>query len=600
VRPLVALHRRRAALAKRLIGAGRGGGLLAALAVGDRRALGEDTRAAFRRLGLSHLLAVSGLHLAMVSGLTFAAARAIAVRSVAVAARWDARVVALAPAVLAAVLYALLSGWGVPVRRALVFLLAVALAVARGRPGLRGQPLAAAAMGVLAFEPQALFSPGAQLSFAASAALASAAPSSAPLPIGGRARLRRALSDGLGASASAVAATAPLTALHWGRVAPLGLVANLLAIPWTAFALLPAALGAALVAELPFAAPAEIVLGLSEGLARLTLHGVEAAASVFPWTDLAAQVDRRWLVPVGVLVWLALRVRGSLARTMLAVGVSVALAVTPVGEFSPPAPRMIALEVGQGSATVVQGREAAVLIDAGTAIPGGPDLGLRVVVRALAALGIGRLDRVLVTHADLDHRGGIPAVLAAVPVGAVWIPHGGGTEAAFRAVVEAARVRGVPVFERGAGSPAARVGDLRLTPLWPPRGGARGPRNDRSLVVRVDVGGRRLLFCGDIGGRAEAVLAAHPSALRAEVLDLPHHGSRTSGTASFLRAVGASVAVASAPLAGRFGMPHPELLQRARAAHLSVWWTGRDGAVLIGLGRPLAVWSLTERAPFHP
>ncbi len=83
--------------------------------------------------------------------------------------------------------------------------------------------------------------------------------------------------------------------------------------------------------------------------------------------------------------------------------------------------------------------------------------------------------------------------------------------------------------------------------------------------------------------------------LRAEVLVLPHHGSRSSSTAIFLDAVGATVAIASAPCNGRFGMPHREVIDRAGAAGLSVWWTGRDGAVLVGLRDPLTVWGFADR-----
>ena len=233
------------------------------------------------------------------------------------------------------------------------------------------------------------------------------------------------------------------------------------------------------------------------------------------------------------------------------------------------------------------------LVDAGGAFPGG-DLGRRAVVPALRALGIQRLDLVVASHADLDHRGGLPAVLAALPVGAVWIPAGTAEEPAFARLLEAARARAVPVFERGAGSPTAAIGDLRVTPLWPPgRSGVRS-RNDSSLVVRVEVGGRRVLLPGDVEAAAEAALVAGGAELRAEVLVLPHHGSRSSSSRAFLEAVAPELAVASAPWQGRFGMPHREVLERARAAGIPVWWTGRDGAVLVGLGQPLVAWGLRE------
>ncbi len=110
--------------------------------------------------------------------------------------------------------------------------------------------------------------------------------------------------------------------------------------------------------------------------------------------------------------------------------------------------------------------------------------------------------------------------------------------------------------------------------------------------MRIDVRGRRVLLPGDIEAAAESALLAAGAELRADLLKLPHHGSRSSSTARFLEAVGATLAVASAPWQGRFGMPHAEVLERARGAHLTVWWTGRDGAVMVGLGEPLVAWGL--------
>ena len=110
--------------------------------------------------------------------------------------------------------------------------------------------------------------------------------------------------------------------------------------------------------------------------------------------------------------------------------------------------------------------------------------------------------------------------------------------------------------------------------------------------MRIEVAGRRLLLPGDIERGAEAALLAGGADLHADVLKLPHHGSRSSSTAAWLEAVGATLAVASAPWQGRFGMPHREVLDRAYAADLSVWWTGRDGAVMVGLGAPLVAWGL--------
>jgi competence protein ComEC len=257
---------------------------------------------------------------------------------------------------------------------------------------------------------------------------------------------------------------------------------------------------------------------------------------------------------------------------------------------------MVGLDVGQGAASIVQGLHTAVLFDGGGSTASG-DWGRRAIVPALRALGIERLDRVVVSHGDLDHRGGIPSVLERIDVDEVWIPYGASGSPEFATIIGVAHRRGVLVSEQGEGSAARLAGELTLTGLWPPRTGSGGSRNSRSLVVRVEVlpgavpadthAPVRVLMPGDIGAAAEAELLASGADLRSDVLALGHHGSRTSSTDAFLAAVGAQIAIASAPCAGRFGMPHPEVRQRAREAGMSLWWTGRDGAVIVGLGAPM-------------
>jgi competence protein ComEC len=212
------------------------------------------------------------------------------------------------------------------------------------------------------------------------------------------------------------------------------------------------------------------------------------------------------------------------------------------------------------------------------------DLGRSAVVPALAALGIKRLDLMIASHGDLDHRGGLGSVLARVPTTRLWLPAGGRGDPAFAGLLAEAARREVEVSEKRGGDGTERIGDLAVTPLWPPRPGELA-RNQASLVVRVDVAGSRVLLTGDIEAATEAALLASGADLRAEVLELPHHGSRTSATAAFLRAVAPSVAIASAPCWSRFGMPHREVLDRAKALGIPVWWTGRDGAVLVGLAK---------------
>jgi competence protein ComEC len=585
---------------QRLRDAGPGGGLLAALSLGDRSGLSREVRDRLSKLGLSHLIAVSGLHLTLIAALAYAAGRLGFSRIAQLAERRDTRRLSLAFALALAVGYALMSGWGIPVRRALVFLIAVAVGFLRRRPGRRGQPLALAGIAVLAFEPGALFEPGAQMSFAASAAIL------AGLGRTGRGegeagwapRVRRYADALLRTSSAAIAATAPLAAVHFGRVAPVGVLANLIGIPLTGAVLLPASLLAAVAALLaPGAKFTALLVSGSAALASAALRGAGRIASWLP--------EQPPIPPPSVVVVLAAfglaalvtRLQATWARIAVAMAAAALLAHCPAVSIVPRPPRVVALDVGQGAAVLVQGRGAAVLFDAGRAFPGGVDLGRTAVVPALAALGVERLDLVIASHADLDHRGGLPAVIERVPTERLWLPAGSRQDPGFAPLLALALALEVEVAEKGEGDASACFADLCVTPLWPSQSSGLS-RNEASLVVRVEVAGGRVLLTGDLEAATEAALIASGADLRAEVLELPHHGSRSSSTSAFLRAVSPSVAIASAPCPSRFGMPHRTVLDRAAAQGIPVWWTGRDGAVLVGLS-PLPVvrgWAPALRA----
>ncbi len=580
-RPLAWLHAFRAAASQRLLAYGEGGALLAALALGDRGGLDAARREQFRRLGLTHLLSVSGLHLVLVGALLYGVARRV-LRILPLVA--DRRRTALATAVLAASGYAVLAGFEVPVRRSLVLLLALAASVWLRRPLRRGAPLALAALAILAFEPEALFDAGAQMSFLASGALIFGLRREPEADAAARTGFRAAVLDLLDTSALATAATAPVAAAVIGSVSPWGLVANLVAVPWTGFVLMPISLAAGLLAG---AAPDTVVIGLVlRALSAAASFSLDALALVALATPPSWPARPALPFVLAALVALVFVLRATRASRRIAwtLAILAALALAPPPRIEPPPPRVVHLDVGQGDATLVQGTRAAILVDAGTALPDGIDMGASVAVPALRALGVRRLAVAVASHGDLDHRGGLASVLRAIPTERLWLPFGSLREPAFAALAAEARALGVRVEERGAGSPREAIGDLQVEPLWPPPAeDASRSRNDRSLTLRIELAGRTLLLAGDIEATAEAALIARGAPLRAELLKLSHHGSRTSSSAAFLAAVGGTVAVASAPRWSRFGMPHPEVSKRVQDAGYALWWTGRDGAVLVGL-----------------
>ena len=211
-------------------------------------------------------------------------------------------------------------------------------------------------------------------------------------------------------------------------------------------------------------------------------------------------------------------------------------------------------------------------------------MGRSVVAPGLRALGVSRLDALVVSHADLDHRGGLLHILTQFEVGEVWLPAATPGRDGFEALRSLAETRGVPVLELAAGDPIREVGDLVFEPLWPPPSSTEDSTNENSLVLRAEMAGYRILLTGDIGSRSERTLMDRGASLEADVLKVAHHGSGGSSTASFLHAVGARISLVSASCAGFSGLPSHHALKRLDASGAAVVWTGRDGAILVGLG----------------
>jgi competence protein ComEC len=593
-RGVVRLEARRYAAGDALAHRGDAGALLAGLGLGIRENLPEPLRRDVAALGIAHLLAVSGLHVGLVAAFAYVISRRLALCWPAFATRWDPRRAATGCAVFAALAYAAAAGQAVSAQRATLFAVLGSAALLSRRRAEPASILGCGLLAALAREPALLFAPGFQLSFAAVAALLLGKhPALAPPGARGSAgRAVTALRACCATTSAATLATAPLVAWHFQMVPLASLPANLVAIPWTSALLLPAALFASALAWIaphanwldPAIAPALAVAEASITWVERTSRGVPQGAPAAVSLPLCAFAEVVGVVLLATRQSLRSRVAGALLLTLL----------LSAGQRWVPPPRGTEawfFSVGHGDAALVRGGRSALLIDAGTE----PGPGRRgTVTRALDALRVRRLALLVVSHTDRDHRGGVPQILRTRPVDELWLPPGGTRDPAFEAILRAASARGCRIVERGLGDPAKSVGAMRVVPIWPPRrGGWRGATdNDRSLVVRVEHPRGALLFVGDLERAGEeALLAAHRDQgppLRAEVLKVGHHGSRSSSYSAFLRAVRPDHAVISAAEPARFGLPAPEVVERIAALGAHVHRTG-PGALRIDLERPWRV-----------
>jgi competence protein ComEC len=561
--------------------------LVRAIGTGDRGALDPATTLSFARSGLAHVLAVSGLHLVVVAFGLERLLRALLLRAEPVAARVDPRRLSAAAALPLSVLYALATGAGVPVLRA-----ALAASVAFGgalldREATAPNVLALAVLALLAADPGAALDPSLQLSFAAVAGLAlwagplrRALPVPAPRRGSWRARLQEPILRGVCATLAASAATAPVLAVHFRQLPLLGVLANVAGVPIGSALTALAALAALAAAAWP---PLAVPFLLASWPLAWGLRELSDVAAAPRWGVLG--LASPGLVGAGAFGLAALAATGARGwRRIAAAAFAVACLALP-GPIRAAAARarggleVIFVSVGQGDAAILRLPDgAAVLIDAGGAPDGGPDPGARDVVPLLRDLGVRRLAAVFVSHPHPDHALGLAAVLDAFPVERAF-SNGDDGEGASREILAALRPEPL--------APGARW--ERAGVVFEVRGGDRTTlaANDASLVLRVAYGRTAFLFPGDVEERGEASAVAQ-GGLAADVVKVPHHGSRRSSTAAFAAAVRPRFAVVSVAAENRFGFPHEEALARWRAAGALVIPTDEGAVRFLSDGRSVA------------
>jgi competence protein ComEC len=573
---------------------GDAAGFLLTVALGQRAGVGPEVEDGFRAAGATHVLSVSGLHLASVAALVFFLVRQAAAAVPGLALRVGAGRIAAAVALPAVLLYTLLTGEAVATERS-ALMAAVALgSTLAARPFSLATSIALSALVLLVRSPLVVLDVSFQLSFASVIALGLFArrlsPQRAPP---GTSRWRRAL-GWLGrfgaATLAASVATAPLVAHHFGEITPAAPLGNLALVPLVELVILPLGLGGALLGAVhPWLGV--IPLAAAGGAARLALwlaglfRGLAPVMLVrFPtWLETAALVVAggaalRALAPGTTRRWWAV----AASALVIAAG---SLTARDLLRRTAEGARITFLDVGQGDAAVVEAPGFVAVIDGGGTYDDSFDTGARVLEPFLRFRGIDRIDLVVLSHPHPDHLNGLFRLLSRFPVGALWTSGDDGRNPRYRQLLEVARQRGVPApvpraLERGA---------LRLRPLGPWLGASIGPPpgtsvNDASLVVQLRFAGRAVLFPGDVEADGEAELVGNAAAglsVASDVLKVPHHGSRTSSSDELLDAVGPSLAIISLGRQNRFHFPRPEVLRRYRQRGVRVLRTDESGAIIV-------------------
>ncbi|WP_068805801.1 DNA internalization-related competence protein ComEC/Rec2 [Thauera phenolivorans] len=571
------LHLRRGEVRERLLavlGERPYAGIVVALAVGDQRAITPAQWEVFRRTGVNHLVAISGLHVSLVALVAGIVCGGLWRRVPAFSLRLAALRMAALAGLIAATAYAMLAGLGIPVQRALLMLAAAALALLAGREPGPGRILAFALGAVLVVDPWAVLAAGFWLSFAAVGVILHLL--AGRHGVGRSQGWRIALKIQLALQFALV----PALLLLFHAFSLVSLPANLVAIPLVSYVVTPL-----------------VLLGVVLPVDSLLVLAHACLGAMMAWLEWLAGFERAvwqqaappaWLVLAGAAaVGLLLLPRGTPGRP--------AALVVLVLLFGWPAPRPAAgsfratvLDVGQGLAVHVQTARHDLLYDAGPPYGPSADAGARVVLPWFAANGVERLDRLLLSHDDADHVGGAGAVLAGVDTGEVFA---GGTTPAG---AEGRPLHACRVDERWAWD------GVEFALLHPDDEGDARRDNDQSCVLRVAAPGGSLLLVGDLGSAGEAAMLARQgaAALASSVVVVGHHGSRTSSSPAFVDAVRAEAAIHSAGYRNPFGHPHPAVWARWAEAGARNWRTDSQGAILVEVGADgVALSAARERAP---
>jgi competence protein ComEC len=603
-------------------------GMIAALVVGDQAAIDRVDWDVFRATGVAHLVSISGLHITM-----FAWGAAWVVgwlwrRSGRLCIALPAPSAALVGGVVLATAYAVFSGWGVPAQRTCLMLSTVALLRLSGArwPWPLVWMLACAV--VVVCDPWALLQAGFWLSFVAVGVLfatdsgathadstrasglkdkvlsgpqSSAGPPQGRFaPLGGSVlrvvkSVGAAFSAGppqgrfapLGGSVLRVAksvgaafheqwvitvALTPLTLLLFGQVSVVGLAANALAIPWITLVVTPLAMLGVLVPAL-WDVAATAIGGLYAYLQWL---------ASLSWASIAVAVPPLWAGAAGVLGGSLLVLPWSWRLRVLGLPL-----LLPVLLWRAPLPapgqfELLAADIGQGNAVLVRTASHALLYDAGPRFSLESDAGHRVLVPLLQALHT-RLDTLVLSHRDLDHVGGAPAVLAMQP------------QAELLSSIEAGNaLQTLRPAKRCVAGQHWEWDGVQFDVLHPQAQDydRTSKSNAMSCVLRISNGAQTALLVGDIEQPQEAALVEQGVDLHADVLLVPHHGSKTSSSAAFLDAVAPRIAIVQSGYRNRFGHPTPTVLARYQERGIQVldsphcgaytWqsWQAQNGACL--------------------
>jgi len=539
-------------------------GVVKALVLGDKSDITADQWRVFRQTGTSHLIAISGLHIGLISALVFALFRWLILRCPPISQ--SAVQYAVLASLLAAFLYAALAGFSVPTQRALIMLFVVLGAVYLRRHYTPFHVISVALLGVLLLDPLAPLSAGFWLSFAAVAVILYGAV--------GRAGAAGSIKQLLSTQWWVTVGLIPLVLLFFGQVSLVSPVANILAVPLVSLLIVP----------LLFLALFLLMINTTVSSWALSLVDLFigylwkflAVLSAFEFSSLSLSNVSLLACGISIVgVVLLLSPKGSVPKPLacvLFIPLLFPMKSNPLteGEF-----KLVLLDVGQGLSAVIHTSTHTLVFDTGAKYSDKSDLASTVVMPYLRGEGIEKIDMLLISHGDNDHAGGAKTLLTELDVSRI-----------MTSVPEMFVGRGAEMCEEDI----EWLWDGVLFEIISPSKFNLFEGNNASCVLKISSINGSVLLPGDIEKNMEqSLLQYKKGSLKSDILIAPHHGSRTSSTIAFIKAVNPRYVLFPVGYKNRFGFPKSDVVNRYDQQKVKSYDTAKNGAVIVNFleGRPL-------------
>ncbi|MFW2368754.1 MAG: DNA internalization-related competence protein ComEC/Rec2 [Desulforhopalus sp.] len=585
-------------------------GVYRAILIGDRSRVDDTVLETFKGSGTMHILAISGLHVAVIGSLVYGLIYYILSRSeklllFCTVKKWAAF---LSLPILAG--YALLAGHNTPVARAVVMSTVVIFSICTDRQKSPGPLVAFAALLLLAIDPQQLFSTSFQLSFSAVVAILFLLPTLKRLlgnfhTTSSKEHVKRKLINWLLAallvSVAATAATAPIAIKTFNRFSPIGLIANLIVEPliclWSlpiGFLAIPFSLVLPEISALLFQIGN---LGLVLAVQTTTFFSSFSYSTLWLPNPPSILLLTYYFILIVFAVWgYNSKRRAVLCVSILFLCVLFFLKPSAMKPFQQRSPDFIVtyLDVGQGSASLVEFPSGMrILIDGGGGSFGGADVGQRVIAPFLWHKGINHLDAVVITHPDADHYNGLGFIVEHFTPRSLWIRDKLGHDDKFRNLLQLAYKNKtsviIPAKDQKMGpSEAEHISCIANTLTITHKKTTTRPaiRSNSGLILKACSGKFCTLFPGDIEKEEERLLVAgDQDDLKANILLAPHHGSATSNSPAFLTAVSPEFLIVSARRSSAGHFPDSKVQNECKRQGITLYSTSEQGTIELIVNR---------------